>query len=196
MHSDTILIEAINALLPQTQCGQCGYAGCKPYATAIAQQQAEINQCPPGGEEGIAQLATFLGRPSLPLNPKFGVIKPKSVALIDEEICIGCVKCIQACPVDAIVGASKLMHTVIAAECTGCELCIAPCPVDCISMQPLAAQPSAQQKQHLAAIAKNRYEHRLARFAKAEHAKQERANRQKALLAKLKPQKPSPDSEQ
>jgi Na+-translocating ferredoxin:NAD+ oxidoreductase subunit B len=186
MHSDTLLIEAINQLLPQTQCGQCGYAGCKPYATAISEQQADINQCPPGGDEGIAQLAAFLGRPSLPLNPKFGVIKPKSVARIDEETCIGCVKCIQACPVDAIVGASKLMHTVIAAECTGCELCIAPCPVDCISMHPLPQQPSLLQKQQLATLAKNRYEYRLTRFAQAEQAKQERANRQKALLAKLK----------
>ncbi|MEW6312847.1 MAG: electron transport complex subunit RsxB [Pseudomonadota bacterium] len=129
------LVEQIDAILPQTQCGQCGFPGCKPYATAIAAGEADINQCPPGGEEGIQKLAELLGVEAKPLNAEHGVPKPKSVAFIDENICIGCTLCIQACPVDAIVGAAKQMHTIIAAECTGCELCVAPCPVDCISMQ-------------------------------------------------------------
>ena len=126
--------EQINRILPQTQCAQCGYPGCRPYAEAIAAGLADINQCPPGGEAGIRALADLLGREALPLNPEFGEEKPTVVAVIDEEICIGCTLCIQACPVDAILGASKLMHTVIADECTGCELCIPPCPVDCISL--------------------------------------------------------------
>lgn len=128
------LVERIDALLPQTQCAQCGFPGCKPYATAIAKGEADINRCPPGGEAGIKALATLLGREPKPLDPERGVEKPKLVALIDEDLCIGCTKCIQACPVDAIVGAPKLMHTVIARECTGCELCLPPCPVDCIDM--------------------------------------------------------------
>ena len=131
------LADKIDAVLPQTQCGQCGYHGCKPYAQAIADGSAEINQCPPGGEDGIRKLAELLGKEFKPLNAEHGEPKPKSVAIIDEATCIGCTLCIQACPVDAIVGASKQMHTVLAAECTGCELCIVPCPVDCIAMQPL-----------------------------------------------------------
>ena len=132
------LVEKIDAMLPQTQCGQCGYPGCKPYATAIASGEADINQCPPGGDEGVQKLAELLGVEAKPLNAEHGLPKPKSVAFIDEATCIGCTLCIQACPVDAILGAAKQMHTVIASECTGCELCVAPCPVDCISMQPIA----------------------------------------------------------
>jgi len=132
------LVEKIDAILPQTQCGQCGYPGCKPYAEAIAQGEAEINQCPPGGEEGIRKLADLLGREFKPLSEEHGVEKPKSVAVIDEQTCIGCTLCIQACPVDAIVGAAKQMHTVVEPLCTGCELCVAPCPVDCISIVPVA----------------------------------------------------------
>ncbi|MFC4160827.1 electron transport complex subunit RsxB [Chitinimonas lacunae] len=128
------LVERIDALLPQTQCGQCGYPGCRPYAEAIASGEAEINQCPPGGEDGIHKLADLLGVEFKPLNSEHGVEKPKALALIDEDVCIGCTLCIQACPVDAIVGSAKHMHTVIASECTGCELCVAPCPVDCIHM--------------------------------------------------------------
>ncbi|HWP94117.1 MAG TPA: electron transport complex subunit RsxB [Gammaproteobacteria bacterium] len=130
------LAEKIDRLLPQTQCGQCGYPGCKPYATAIARGEADINRCPPGGQATIRALADLLGREPKPLDATRGVEKPRLVALIDEDLCIGCTKCIQACPVDAILGAPKQMHTVIAAECTGCELCIAPCPVDCIEMVP------------------------------------------------------------
>ncbi|MCX9156137.1 electron transport complex subunit RsxB [Niveibacterium sp. 24ML] len=131
------LVDKIDAILPQTQCGQCGFPGCKPYATAIAGGEAEINQCPPGGEEGIRKLADLLGREFKPLNAENGVEKPKSVAVIDENTCIGCTLCIQACPVDAIAGAAKQMHTVVDPLCTGCELCIAPCPVDCITMEPV-----------------------------------------------------------
>ncbi len=128
------VVEQINALLPQTQCAQCGYPGCRPYAEAIASGEAEINQCPPGGEPGVKALADLLGREPIPLNPDNGEVKPSMVAVIDEDICIGCKLCIQACPVDAILGAPKQMHTVIEAECTGCELCLPPCPVDCIDM--------------------------------------------------------------
>jgi electron transport complex protein RnfB len=131
------LVEKIDALLPQTQCGQCSYAGCRPYAEAIAKGEADINQCPPGGETTIIALADLLGRDPKPLNEEHGVSKEKMVAVIDEEICIGCTLCIQACPVDAILGAAKHMHTIIESECTGCELCVPPCPVDCIDMVPI-----------------------------------------------------------
>jgi len=127
------LVEKIDAVLPQTQCGQCSYPGCKPYATAIAAGEADINQCPPGGEDGIHKLADLLGLEFKPFGDDVQT-KEKSVAFIDEENCIGCTLCIQACPVDAIMGAAKQMHTIIAAECTGCDLCVAPCPVDCIEM--------------------------------------------------------------
>ncbi|MDV3239573.1 MAG: electron transport complex subunit RsxB [Gammaproteobacteria bacterium] len=131
------VVDQINAILPQTQCGQCGYAGCRPYAEAIAAGEADINQCPPGGEAGIRALADLLGRDFKPLNAEHGVHKEKMVAVIDENLCIGCTLCIQACPVDAILGAAKHMHTVIEQECTGCELCVEPCPVDCIHMVPV-----------------------------------------------------------
>lgn len=131
------LVDQIDKLLPQTQCGQCGYPGCRPYATAIADNAAEINQCPPGGEATIAALADLLDREIIPLNPENGEIKDKVLAVINEQDCIGCTLCIQACPVDAILGAAKQMHTVIESECTGCELCLPPCPVDCIDLVPV-----------------------------------------------------------
>lgn len=130
--------ERINAILPQTQCGQCGYPGCRPYAEAIARDEADINQCPPGGAAGVRALAQLLGREPKPLDPGHGAEKPKRLAFIREDECIGCTKCIQACPVDAIIGAPKLMHTVVAELCTGCELCLPPCPVDCIELLPEA----------------------------------------------------------
>ncbi|MBI6706645.1 electron transport complex subunit RsxB [Pseudomonas syringae] len=132
---DVDLIRSIDALLPQTQCGKCGHPGCKPYAEGIAGGEA-INKCPPGGDETIVQLAELLSVPVLTLDMQRGTA-PAQVAFIREAECIGCTKCIQACPVDAILGASRLMHTVIIDECTGCDLCVAPCPVDCIEMHPL-----------------------------------------------------------
>jgi electron transport complex protein RnfB len=133
VESDPV-VDQIDAILPQTQCGQCSYPGCRPYAEAIAAGEADINQCPPGGEAGIRALADLLGVEAKPLNPENGEEKPRTVAVIDEQACIGCTLCIQACPVDAILGASKQMHTVIESECTGCDLCLPPCPVDCIAM--------------------------------------------------------------
>ena len=144
----------IDALLPQTQCTRCGYAGCSPYAAAIANGEAPINQCPPGGSATIDALAQLLRRPVLPLNPNNGVEAPLRVAFIDEARCIGCARCLAPCPVDAIVGAQKYMHTVIADRCTGCELCLAPCPVDCIEMRdaPESAlnQPQLNRQRYVA----------------------------------------------
>ena len=125
------LVEKIESILPQTQCGQCGYPGCRPYAEAISSGEADINLCPPGGQEGVRKLADLLGREVKPLDAEE---KPKQLAVIDEQTCIGCTLCIQACPVDAIVGAAEQMHTVIGSLCTGCELCVPPCPVECIRM--------------------------------------------------------------
>jgi len=158
--------DSIDALLPQTQCTRCGYTGCRPYAEAIAAGEAEINQCPPGGAATIEALARLTGRPALPLNPANGIEKPREVAYILEEHCIGCTKCLPACPVDAILGANKRMHTVIVSECTGCELCIAPCPVDCIVMVPDTAQAGAARgpiDTEEAAHFRRRYEAHLAR---------------------------------
>jgi electron transport complex protein RnfB len=137
VESDPV-VDKIDALLPQTQCGQCGFAGCRPYAEAIANGEAEINQCPPGGESTIIALADLLGKDPQPLNPEHGIEEEvKTVVYIDEQVCIGCTLCLQACPVDAILGAAKQMHTVITDECTGCDLCIPPCPVECIHVIPV-----------------------------------------------------------
>ena len=135
------VVDQIDNILPQTQCGQCSYPGCRPYAEAIANGD-EINKCPPGGESTIHALAELLGRDFVALDEEHGEEKGKRVALIREAECIGCTKCIQACPVDAILGAAKQMHTVIAAECTGCDLCIEPCPVDCIDMVSVQTTPN------------------------------------------------------
>jgi len=158
------LAERIDALLPQTQCTKCGYDACRPYAEAIARGDADINQCPPGGDEGVGRIAALLGRETKPLNPANGLYRAPQAAVIDEATCIGCTKCILACPVDAIVGASKRMHTVIASWCTGCELCIPPCPVDCIALVPVAGLPAAD-------ASRTRYQARKARLARdaAEH---------------------------
>ena len=129
------LAERIRSALPQTQCTRCGYPDCASYAQAVGQGEAGINQCPPGGAQGIALLSAITGRPALPLNPANGIEGPRAVAVIDEEWCIGCTLCLPVCPTDAIVGSNKMMHTVREPECTGCELCIAVCPVDCISLE-------------------------------------------------------------
>jgi len=158
----------IDALLPQTQCTRCGFPTCRAYADAIATGDADIDRCPPGGADGVAALALLLGVATKPLDPAYGVEAAPIVALIDEDVCIGCTKCIQACPVDAIVGAAKRMHTVIAAECTGCELCLPPCPVDCIALVPIAAAPlSRASVLARAAMARERFEARNARLASA-----------------------------
>lgn len=180
------MIDQINNLLPQTQCGQCGYNGCRPYAEAIAADQADINQCPPGGDANIAALAKLLHRTPKPLNPQFGSYKPPQVAMILEETCIGCVKCIAACPVDAIIGAAKMLHTVITDECTGCELCLPPCPVNCIVLQPINTELHPAEKYQKAQRNKRRYEMRLLRQQKQLAAQQDRASKQKAALLKLK----------
>jgi electron transport complex protein RnfB len=139
------LADQIEDLLPQTQCTKCGYPACRPYAEAIAEGTANYNQCPPGGAEGIGRLAALLGKPVIALNPVNGIERERPVAFIDEAACIGCTLCIQACPVDAIAGAAKQMHTVIPELCTGCDLCVAPCPVDCIAMVPVTENKTGWQ---------------------------------------------------
>lgn len=170
-------IEALDALLPQTQCRKCGHAGCRPYAEAILRGDADVNQCPPGGDEVARDIAALLGIPAKPLDTAFGVHRPPTVARIDEAACIGCRLCIEACPVDAIVGAAKLMHTVMAGECTGCELCVPPCPVDCIRMEEWKETPDAEARRRAAGRARRRFEARNARLAA------ERAAREARLLA-------------
>ena len=160
------LIEQINNALPQTQCTRCGYPDCQRYAEAIVQGEADINQCPPGGTEGVERLASLTGKSALPLNPENGLEGPRTIAIIDEAWCIGCTLCIAACPTDAIVGANKRMHTVVEDYCTGCELCIPACPVDCISLEPIDLNLSgwASWPQELAYLARQRYDARQARL--------------------------------
>ena len=192
-----ITAEDVEQLLPQTQCRKCGYDGCKPYAEAIVKQQAEINQCPPGGQQTIDALAKALNKKVIPLNTELGTERNYLIAKIDEEQCIGCVKCIRACPVDAIIGAAKQMHVIINEYCTGCELCIASCPVDCIDM---IKAPSVQtewfsgyseDKLDIRLKAKSRYENRSKRLAIKEETKrlerekkQQEKDRQKDLEQK------------
>lgn len=145
MHSPQALVPLLDAALPQTQCTRCGYPDCHAYAKAIAFEQAPINQCPPGGSEGVARLAALTQQPIQPLNPDNGIEGPRAMAIIDEQWCIGCTLCVKACPVDAIVGANKTMHTVLEAACTGCELCIPVCPVDCISLEPITGSATGWQ---------------------------------------------------
>lgn len=153
------LADRIDALLPQTQCTKCGYDGCRPYADAIAAGAAAINRCPPGGDEGIVALSALLATPVLPLDLERGEPGPLLVARIDESHCIGCTLCIQACPVDAIVGANKHMHTVLDDWCTGCDLCVAPCPVDCIQMVPAGRAWTADDS----AVSRQRHRNHQAR---------------------------------
>ena len=191
------LADRIDAVLPQTQCRQCGYDGCRPYADAITRGDADIDQCPPGGVKAIARIASVVGRTPIPLNPVNGAEKPLALAVIDESLCIGCTLCIQACPVDAIVGAAKRMHDVVADLCTGCELCLPPCPVDCIDMVPAAFawNDDRARDSRLRHKARNlRLQHARASDAKARAASDiplhkadasadDRARRRKAIIA-------------
>jgi electron transport complex protein RnfB len=173
------VVAPIDALLPQTQCTRCGYSGCRPYAAAIAAGEAQINQCPPGGRATIQALADLLGREFLPMNPANGTESPPRVAWIDESRCIGCARCLPPCPVDAIVGAAKFMHTVLAECCTGCELCIAPCPVDCIEMRPGPA-PAANQS----ALNRARYEAHTQRLSRRAKERQRELDAKKASASR------------
>lgn len=182
------LAAAIDAILPQTQCRQCGFPGCHPYAAVIAEGQADINQCPPGGEAAIGKLARLLGISPKPLNTAHGITKPRATAFINEQVCIGCALCTDACPVDAIIGATRQMHTVISGECTGCELCIAPCPMDCITMVPIQlpvmgdprtalvtqrGYPVEEDEKEAADRARARYQFRLKRLERDRREKEE-----------------------
>jgi electron transport complex protein RnfB len=162
---DKTLADLIEDALPQTQCTKCGYPACRPYAEAIAAGEAPINQCPPGGHEGIVRLSKVTGYPVIPLNPVNGFERPRPVAFIDEALCIGCTLCIQACPVDAILGAPKQMHSILPSLCTGCDLCVAPCPVDCIVMYPVTETTGWDAwTQEQADAARARHDFRTARL--------------------------------
>lgn len=170
------LTEKLDNALPQTQCTRCGYPDCQSYAQAITQGEADINQCPPGGIEGVERLAALTGKPIAPLNPKNGLEGPRTIAIIDEAWCIGCTLCIAACPTDAILGANKRMHTVIEKYCTGCELCIPACPVDCIALEPVDINLSgwASWPQELANLARQRYTERKVRLKREAQEHNER----------------------
>ena len=174
------LADQVENLLPQTQCTKCGYDGCRPYAEAIAQGTANINQCPPGGMEGVRRLASLTGRPVIPINRANGMERPRAVAFIDESLCIGCTLCIQACPVDAILGATKQMHTILPSLCTGCDLCVAPCPVDCIVLYPVSGEQTGWDawSQTQADAARARHDFRTDRLQR------ERAENDARLAAK------------
>lgn len=181
MTESKTLADRIEDVLPQTQCTKCSYKGCRPYAEAIASGEANINQCPPGGAEGIRRLSSVTGRPVIPLNPVNGFERPRAVAFIDESLCIGCTLCIQACPVDAIIGAAKQMHTIIPKDCTGCDLCVPACPVDCIVMYPVTETTGWDAwTQAQADEARDRHDFRLARLVR------EREENDARLAAKAK----------
>lgn len=173
------IADAVDALLPQTQCTRCGYARCRPYAEAIARGESDINHCPPGGATTIAALSRLTGRAPLPLDPVNGAEGPHQIAVIDESRCIGCAKCLPPCPVDAIVGAPRFMHTVVAALCTGCELCVAPCPVDCIAMRVACEVPHAPPDPPAAHVNRRRFAAHAARIER-------RASERAAQLAERK----------
>jgi electron transport complex protein RnfB len=181
------LAELIDAALPQTQCTRCGYPDCRGYAEAVATGEADINQCPPGGAEGVARLSALTGRPASPLNPAYGIEATRGVAVIDEAWCIGCTLCIKACPVDCIVGAPKAMHVVVADQCTGCELCVPACPVDCITMPEVTAATGwAAWSAAQAGQARERYAFRqLRRQREAQENEARLAAKAEAKLADL-----------
>ncbi|MGY8525093.1 electron transport complex subunit RsxB [Paracidovorax citrulli] len=190
--------ERLDALLPQTQCTKCGFAGCRPYAEAMARGEADCNRCPPGGAEGVRRLARELDVPVLELDPTRGVEQPRAVARIDETLCIGCTLCIQACPVDAIVGAPKQMHTVLPDWCTGCDLCVAPCPVDCIAMIPVTADRTGWDawSEPQAAAARERFEGRNRRLVREREENEARlAAKAAAKLEALKQEPVQSDEE-
>jgi electron transport complex protein RnfB len=175
------LADRIDALLPQTQCTRCGFDGCRPYAQALADGQSALNRCPPGGTAAIEALSALLGRAPLALDPACGTEADPGVAWIDADACIGCARCLPACPVDAIIGAQRFLHTVLERACNGCELCIASCPVDCISMRPRSAATLAPG----AAANRERFEHHQARA-------QRRARERSTLLSARKRTVPAP----
>lgn len=177
------LVDQINQLLPQTQCTRCSYPSCKDYAVAIANGEAQINQCPPGGDAGIAKLAALLNKPILQLNPKYGEIIPKQVVVIEEEVCIGCTLCIKSCPVDAIIGSNKMMHSIIADECTGCELCIPVCPVDCIILAPDENPVWTDARKD---VARARFEQHNLRKINEQKEREARLQQQSVLLNKVR----------
>jgi electron transport complex protein RnfB len=176
MPASEALVDAIDRVLPQTQCTQCGYPACRPYARAVASGEADINRCPPGGDAGIRALAALTGRPYKALAAACGIERDRHAALIDEARCIGCTLCIDACPVDAIIGARKQMHTVLTELCTGCELCLPPCPVDCIAMVPARGADAVWDRPR-ADAARERYERRQARLERSRAGRAERRAR-------------------
>jgi electron transport complex protein RnfB len=180
------LADRIDSLLPQTQCTKCGYPACRPYAEAIAKGETDINRCPPGGEAGVRKLAALLGQVAKPLDPLCGVEQPRRVALIDEALCIGCTLCIQACPVDAIVGAANLMHTVVTELCSGCDLCVPPCPVDCIEMVPAMGEDAIWDRPR-ADAARERFELRRARLERERSDRAERLAKRALEARRLDP---------
>ncbi len=194
------LADRIEDVLPQTQCTKCGYKGCRPYAEAIASGEANINQCPPGGAEGIRRLSSVTGRPVIPLNPVNGFERPRAVAFIDESLCIGCTLCIQACPVDAILGAAKQMHTIIPEQCTGCDLCVPACPVDCIVMYPVTETTGWDAwTQAQADEARERHDFRLARLVREREENDARlaakAHAKAAAVERLSPENEAEQAE-
>jgi Na+-translocating ferredoxin:NAD+ oxidoreductase subunit B len=181
------LVDRLDALLPQTQCTRCGYAGCRPYAEALAAGGADIDQCPPGGAATAVTLAAVLGRPAKPVSAAHGVEGPPRIAVIDESVCIGCAKCLPACPVDAIVGARRQLHTVLSAECSGCELCLPPCPVDCIALMDLEPEPLP-----LAAIRRRAAQYRERYGARQARTASRAADRARRLERHRPPAEPRP----
>ena len=179
------LADRINDVLPQTQCTRCGFPDCKAYAQAIAQDNAPINQCPPGGLEGVAVLSKITGRPALPLNPDNGTEGPMTVAVIDEAWCIGCTLCLKVCPTDAILGSNKVMHTVIESACTGCDLCLPVCPVDCIEMVPISDERTGWSawSPALAQQARQRYEARQLRLLEEQAQDDKEVPTKQAMIA-------------